>query len=230
MSKQKRGIFQEQAYAAPEYLAAAPLAQAPLAAAPLEAAHFHATSLPSAHFHFAPVAAAASAFPVVPTTNTFATVPTYEPQSLLAAQQLPFKHEINPIQPFAAAYPPVIYALQAAPDQVQTIIKKIAVPQERIIPIDNPIYTPVERPIPIDNPVPVLKLIEQPVPVHVDHPIVVPVVKEIHVPQPFVHKVKLILQKVFVKQPAARAREPARAPAPQKTIIIQEIPRQHGWE
>lgn len=32
------------------------------------------------------------------------------------------------------------------------------------------IIVPVERPVPVDNPVPVLKIVEQPVPVHVDHP------------------------------------------------------------
>lgn len=172
------------------------------------------------HSYAAPLAAAPlqANFAELPAPQLFA--PAYEAQPLLAAPQLslaPFQQ----FQQFAAPLPAAGYAIQAAPAQVQTIIKKIAVPQERIIPIDNPIYTPVERPVPIDNPVPVLKIVEQNVPVHVDHPIAVPVVKEIQVPQPYVHKVKLVLQKVFVEQP----------PAPRKTIIIQEAPRQQqqGW-
>lgn len=91
----------------------------------------------------------------------------------------------------------------SAPDEVNTIIKHIAVPYERQIPIDNPILTPVENNIPIDNPVPVVKFIDKPVPIHVEHPVLVPVVKTEHVPQPYVHKVHVILQKVFVEKPTA---------------------------
>lgn len=86
--------------------------------------------------------------------------------------------------------------------------------------IHVPIHVTIHVPIPVPIQVPHFKFIEQPVPIHVDHPQIVPVVKEIQVPQPYVHKVKLVLQKVLVEQPAA----------PRKTIIVQESPRHHGWD
>lgn len=85
---------------------------------------------------------------------------------------------------------------------VKTIVKKIPVPYERPIKIENPIYTPVEKHIPIDRPVPVYKYVEKPVPIHIDRPVPVPIVKEEHVPQPYDQKVKVIYQKVFVHVPS----------------------------
>lgn len=149
-----------------------------------------------------------------------------QPQEQFLATQYPSAYqtgEFAQFQPEAFAAAPVqpAYALQTAPAQVQTIVKKLHVPYERQIPIDNPIYTHVERPIAVDNPVPYLKVIEQPVPVHVDTPITVPVIKEVQVPQPYVHKVRLVLQKVFIQQQQA---------APQKTIIIADNHQQNnGW-
>lgn len=146
-------------------------------------------------------------------------------QQFAAEAPLVQSHGLTP-SVFAAA-PAVesfpVHAVHAAvPAHVQTIVKQVPVPQEHVIPIDNPIYTPVERQIPIDNPVPIVKVVEQPVPIHVEQPITVPIIKEVQVPQPYVHKVRVVLQKVIVKQQPQMP--------PKMTFIIQEAPRQNGWQ
>lgn len=95
----------------------------------------------------------------------------------------------------------------------KTIIKKIPVPYERPIKIDNPIYTPVEKHIPIERPIPIVKWVEKRIPLYVDHPVAAPIVKEEHVPQPYDQKVRVILQKVYVHVPA---------PPVKQTIIIRK--------
>lgn len=94
---------------------------------------------------------------------------------------------------------------------VKTIVKKIPVPYERPIKIDNPVYKTVEKHVPIDYPVPIVKWVEKPIPKYVDHPIPVPVIKEEHVPQPYEEKVRVVVQKVFVHVPQR-----------QQTIIIRK--------
>lgn len=146
--------------------------------------------------------------------------PAYPSQPILPLQHYPSFYQPNAVTQLQPIIDAPTAAIQTEPEHVQTIIKKLAVPYERHIHIDNPIYTPVERPVPIDNPVPIIKYVEQPVPIHVDHPITVPIIKEVQVPQPYVQKVRLVFQKVFVQQPPA--------PQPQKTIIVSES-HQHGY-
>ncbi|XP_031623499.1 uncharacterized protein LOC116340898 [Contarinia nasturtii] len=86
---------------------------------------------------------------------------------------------------------------------VKTLVKHVHVPYERHIKVDNPIYTPVERQIPIDNPVAVVKVVKRPVPIHVEQPVPIAIVKEIRENAPYVHKVRLVLQQVFVKNQQA---------------------------
>lgn len=98
--------------------------------------------------------------------------------------------------------------------KTKTIIKKIPVPYERPIKIiDNPIYTPVEKHIPLEHPVPVVKYVEKRVPIYQDHPVLHPIIKEEHVPQPYDQKVRFIVQKVYVHVPA---------PPVKQTIIIRK--------
>lgn len=112
--KEKRGILHEHGHAAP-----LPLAQyhsVPLEAAPLPAAHHLHAEIPSAQLFAAAPAYAAPAF----------AAPAYAAPAYAAPAYAAQPH-------FAAAN----YAVQTAPAQVNTIIKEIAVPHERIIPIDN---------------------------------------------------------------------------------------------
>lgn len=103
----------------------------------------------------------------------------------------------------------------SSPDKyTKTIVKKIPIPYERPIQIENPIYTPIAKHIPIERPVPVVKYIEKRVPMYVDHPIATPILKEEHVPKPYDQKVRVILQKVYVHVPAP--------PAKQHTVIIRK--------
>lgn len=98
------------------------------------------------------------------------------------------------------------------PVQFKTLVKNVPVPYERHIPIDNPIYTPVEHHVPIDNPVPVIKYVTQAVPHYVEQQ--VPIIKEERVPAPYVHKVRLIIQRVFVEEP-----QPQQQQQPQNTYL-----------
>lgn len=102
----------------------------------------------------------------------------------------------------------------------KTIIKKIPVPYDRPIKIENPIYTPVQKHIPIEHPVPVVKWVEKRVPVYQDHPVIQPIVKEEHVPQPYDQKVRVILQKVYVHVPSP--------PVKQTIIIRKKLARRHS--
>lgn len=108
----------------------------------------------------------------------------------------------------------------SGPVKSKTIIKKIPVPYERPIKIDNPIYTPVEKHIPIERPIPIVKWVEKRVPMFQDHPVYQPYVKEEHVPQPYDQKVRVILQKVYVHVPAP--------PAKQTIIIRKKLARRHA--
>lgn len=83
-------------------------------------------------------------------------------------------------------------------EEVQTIIKQVPVPYERPVYIDNPIYTPRERPIKVERPVPVVKHVPQPIAIHVEEPVPVYDVKHLHVPQPYVQNIPIIIQRVFV--------------------------------
>lgn len=100
------------------------------------------------------------------------------------------------------------------PVQFRTLFKNVHVPYERHIAVDNPIYTPFERHVPIDNPVPVFKYITQNVPIHVEQPVPVPIVKEVRVPEPYLHKVRLVLQRVFVEEQPQRTYLPPPPPQP----------------
>lgn len=102
----------------------------------------------------------------------------------------------------------------------KTVIKKIPIPYDRPIKIDNPIYTPVEKHIPIEHPVPVVKWIEKRVPLYQDHPVLQPIIKEEHVPQPYDQKVRVILQKVYVHVPSP--------PVKQTIIIRKKLARRHA--
>lgn len=106
------------------------------------------------------------------------------------------------------------------PVKSKTIIKKIPVPYDRPIKIENPIYTPVEKHIPIEHPVPVVKWVEKRVPLYQDHPVLQPIVKEERVPQPYDQKVRVILQKVYVHVPSP--------PVKQTIIIRKKLARRHG--
>ena len=108
----------------------------------------------------------------------------------------------------------------SGPVKSKTIIKKIPVPYERPIKIDNPIYTPVEKHIPIEHPIPVVKWVEKRVPMYQDHPVLQPIIKEERVPQPFDQKVRVILQKVYVHVPAP--------PVKQTIIIRKKLARRHA--
>lgn len=101
----------------------------------------------------------------------------------------------------------------SGPIKSKTVIKKIPIPYDRPIQIDNPIYTPVEKHIPIEHPVPVVKWVEKRVPLYQDHPVIQPIVKEEHVPTPYDQKVRVILQKVYVHVPS---------PPVKQTIIIRK--------
>lgn len=108
----------------------------------------------------------------------------------------------------------------SGPVKSKTIIKKIPVPYERPIKIDNPIYTPFEKHIPIERPFPIYKYVEKRVPMFQDHPVLQPIVKEEHVPQPYDQKVRVILQKVYVHVPAP--------PVKQTIIIRKKLARRHA--
>lgn len=132
-----------------------------------------------------------------------------------------------PGQPWPNAHGSKPWTPHSVPSSVKTIVKKIPVPYERPIRIENPVYTTVEKHIPIEHHVPVVKYVEKPVPKYVDNPIEVPVVKEEHVPQPYDQKVKVILQKIYVHVPSPPQR-------PRHTIIIRkklhhEQPKKHKF-
>lgn len=138
--------------------------------------------------------------------------PAAAPQFVASPQLIPDTHTLlpqahaAPVQAahalqFANAPAPAVhheYAPHAVPTQVRTVIKHVHVPYERTIKVDNPIYTTVERQVPVDNPVPVVKYVKQPVAVHVDQPFPIAIVKEVRVSEPYVHKVRVILQQVYV--------------------------------
>lgn len=118
----------------------------------------------------------------------------------------------------------------SVPGSIKTVVKKIPVPYERPIRIENPVYTPYEKHIPIEHPVPVIKYIEKPVPKYVDHPVPVPVVKEEHVPQPYDQKVRVIVQKVFVHVPSPPQHPPKHTIIIRKKLNQRNIPTQkHKW-
>lgn len=81
-------------------------------------------------------------------------------------------------------------ALAVIPEQIKIFVKRIPVPFERRIPIDNPIYTPVEHRVPFVNPVPVIKYMEQRVPIHVDQPV--------HIPHPHIQTIRILPKEAFV--------------------------------
>lgn len=56
----------------------------------------------------------------------------------------------------------------------------------------------------------------QSVPIHVEQQVHVPVIKEERIPEPYVHKVRLVIQRVFVEEPPQKMYlpPPPRTPAP----------------
>lgn len=175
-------------------------------------------ALPAAHFA-APAAHLAGPGLFEPTL-AHARALQYAPQfAAQAVETLPAAHLAAPALPLE----PVAHAVhaeahqQVIPTHFKTIVKNVAVPYERRVPIDNPIYIQVERQVPIDNPVPVLKYVRQPYPVHVEEKVPVPIYKEIQVPRPYIQRVLQPVQPVqqiaFQKTYAAPLAAPAFAHA-----------------
>lgn len=82
--------------------------------------------------------------------------------------------------------------------EVQTILKQIPKPVERLIHHDNPVLTPVERPVYVENPVPMVRYVDQPIAVHVQQDVIKPQIKYVHVPQPYIKRVPIYIQRVLV--------------------------------
>lgn len=192
---QNTNAFAPLPHAVPQY--------APLAAAPLH----HAVP------QYAPAFQAAAAPAFAPIGRSLQYAPAYAPQAA--------------VHGYAAAAPayPVAAPVHQVPTHVNTVVKNVHVPYERHIKVDNPVHVPFERIQHIDNPVPVVKIVKQPYPVHVDEPVHIPVIKEVRVPAPYVHKVRLIIQRIIKDEVAPTT------PAPiieeeEKSLPI-EAPKQY---
>lgn len=82
--------------------------------------------------------------------------------------------------------------------EVRTVLKQIPKPVERIIHHDNPVLTPVERPVYVENLVPTVRFVDQPIPIHVQQDVIKPQIKYVHVPQPYIKRVPIYIQRVLV--------------------------------
>lgn len=82
--------------------------------------------------------------------------------------------------------------------EVRTVLKQIPKPVERLIHHDNPVLTPFERPVYVENPVPMVRFVDQPIAIHVQQDVIKPQIKYVHVPQPYVKRVPIYIQRVLV--------------------------------
>lgn len=93
------------------------------------------------------------------------------------------------------------YDVVSAPrvvQEVRTVLQQIPKPVERLIHHDNPVFTPVERPVYVENPIPRVRFVDQPIPIHVHQDVIRPQIKYVHVPQPYIKRVPIYIQRVLV--------------------------------